>query len=61
MLPPDVEPIDRPRRGDGAGVALALMAALSGGVMGCGIGFVLGCAFGIRVGLFELMFGWIWR
>ena len=43
MLPPDVEPIERPRRGDGAGIILALFAALSGGFV---VGFI---AFGLGV------------
>ncbi|WP_156899521.1 hypothetical protein [Pleomorphomonas koreensis] len=43
QLPPDVEPIDRPLRGDGAGIILALFAALSGGFV---IGFI---AFGLGV------------
>lgn len=38
MLPPDVEPVDRPRRGDGYGVTLLLFGAFAAG----GIGFLLG-------------------
>ena len=40
MLPPDVEPIDPPRRGDA--IILALVAALSGGLIGLAAGLLIG-------------------
>lgn len=42
MLPPDVEPITRPSRGDGYGVTLLLFGAFGAGAIGFVFGLLIG-------------------